>query len=219
MPLGERPPLVVFLESQELHIRVLWGAPFMTLSFAQPTPEEGKVLAFARDIRLGLLPAIVVVQPEWLTPADVAVPPTVDMEALLVSLAPRDHGLPQDTSIIERFSVPSLSLAPLSLVNLLMVYHFLAPATTWHMMHEKADAMGMNQRVALFLDWLRAATIEPLQGINALTSVDLADSTLTQHQVIRTSRVPPPPLRSPQARISRCIIQSICKRRPHRQPP
>ena len=40
--------------------------------------------------------------------------------------------------------------------------------------------MGTTQRMAPFLDWLREATIEPLQGIAALTSVDLADATLEQ---------------------------------------
>ena len=124
----------------------------MTPSFAQPTPEYGKFLSFARDIHLGLLPAMVVVQPEWLTPVDVAVPLAAEMEALLARLAPRHPGLPQDTPITERISVPRSSLAPLFLVHPLMVYPFLAPTTAWHMMHKKSDAMGMTQRVALFLD-------------------------------------------------------------------
>ena len=64
----------------------------MTPSFTQPTPEDGKVLAFARDIRLGLLPATVVVQLEWLAPGKVMVPLVMDMEALLARLAP---GLPR----------------------------------------------------------------------------------------------------------------------------
>ena len=66
LPLGERPPLEVCLEAPESHIRVIWGAQFVTPSFAQTTPEDGKVLVFARDICLGLLPATVVVRPEWL---------------------------------------------------------------------------------------------------------------------------------------------------------
>ena len=74
-----------------------------------------------------------------------------------------------------------------------MVSPFLAPGTAWHMMHKKSDAMGITQWVALLLDWLRAATIEPLQGIATLTSVDLADATLTQRQKIRTILVPSPP--------------------------
>ena len=61
------------------------------------------------------------------------------------------------------------------------------------MMHEKADNMVMTQQVATFLDWLRAATIDPLQGIATLTSVDLSDATLEQQQGIRTSLVPPLP--------------------------
>ena len=55
---------MVYLDNPEPHIRVLWSAQFGTPSFAQPKPEDGKVLAFARDIRLGLLPATVVVNPE-----------------------------------------------------------------------------------------------------------------------------------------------------------
>ena len=45
----------------------------------------------------------------------------------------------------------------------------------------------------LFLDWSGVATIEPLQGIAALTNVDLADSMLAQQWRIRTSLVPPTP--------------------------
>ena len=72
-----------------------------------------------------------------------------------------------------------------------MVFPFLAPATAWHMMHVKADAMGMTQWVAPFLNWLRTATIDPLQGIVALTRVDLSDAMLAQKQGISMSLVPP----------------------------
>ena len=65
---------MVSLEAPERHICVLWGAQFVTSSFAQPTPEDRNILAFARDIRLGLLPETVVVNPEWLTPGEVNVP-------------------------------------------------------------------------------------------------------------------------------------------------
>ena len=61
MPLGERPPLMMCIEAPEPHIRVLWGTQFVIPYFAQPTPEYGKVLDFARDIRLGILPDTVVV--------------------------------------------------------------------------------------------------------------------------------------------------------------
>ena len=73
LPLGDRSPLVVCLKAPDPHIRVLWGAQSATPSFANPTPEEKKILAFARDIRLGLLLVTVVVNPECLTPGEVTV--------------------------------------------------------------------------------------------------------------------------------------------------
>ena len=100
-----------------------------------------------RDIGLGLLPDTVVVQPEWLTPEDVAVPPAADMEALLARLAPRHPHLPLDIPRTERVSIPWTSRTPLSIVHQLMVSPFLAPENGWHMIHSKSDAMGMTHGV------------------------------------------------------------------------
>ena len=55
------------------------------------------------------------------------------------------------------------------------------------MMHAKADMVGMNQRVAPFLDWLRANMVDPQQGILDLTIVDLTNSTMSQRQGIMIS--------------------------------
>ena len=96
----------------------------------------------------------------------------------MARLAPGNTCLPPDTQRPDRVSVPRVSLPPLSLEHPLMVSPFLAPATAWHMMHTKADVMGMNQKVASFLDWLRAATVDPKQGITAITSMDVVESTL-----------------------------------------
>ena len=148
-----------------------------------------------------------------------AVPPAAEIEALLARHAPGHPHLPQYNPRIDRVSVPRLSLGPLYLVQPLMVSHLLAPATAWHMMHDKADAMGMTQKVAPFLDWLRAATLDPLQGIDALTRVDLADATLEQRQGISTSLVPHPNLHRPRYSISRFSSPSSCKSCPHRHPP
>ena len=46
------------------------------------------------------------------------------------------------------------------------------------MIHSKEDAMGITQRVTPLMQWLRAATVEPQQGISALTSVELDDNML-----------------------------------------
>ena len=184
---------MVCLEAPDPHIRVIWGTQFVIPSFAQPTPEDGKVLTFARYICLGLHLATVVVHSEWLVPEEVAVPRATKMEALLAHLTPGHPWLPEDTQQLDRLSVPLDSLSPLSLLHLLMVSPFLVPDTEWHMMHAKVDVMGMTQRMAPFLDWLRAVAVEPQQGIATLTIVDLANSTLAQRQGISTSLVPPPP--------------------------
>ena len=97
---------MVCLEAPDPDIFALWGAQFVTLSSAEPTPEYRKVLAFARDIRLGLLPATVVVHPKWINPVDVAIPPAADMEALLARLSPGHPRLHHDTPITYRVYVP-----------------------------------------------------------------------------------------------------------------
>ena len=166
------------LEAPDPHICVLWGAQFVTPSFSHPTPQDGKVLTFTRDIHIGFLPATVVVKSQWITLGAVTVPQAVDMEALMAHLAPKHPHLPPYTPRLDTVSVTQASLAPLSLLHPMMVSPFLFPETTWHMMHAKSNTMVMTQRVAPFLYWLRAATVDPLQGISALTSVDLSDATL-----------------------------------------
>ena len=109
---------------------------------------------------MGQLPASVFILPKWLTPTRLEVPQEVDMEATLSHLAPGHPRLAAETSRPERVSVPLAYLSPLSLVHLLMVAPFLSPSNMWHMMHAKADEMGINQRVILFTAWMRATTVE-----------------------------------------------------------
>ena len=117
LPLGEIPLVVVLLKAPEPHICVLWGDQFVKPSFAQPTPEDGKVLAFVGDIHLGLLLATLVAKLEWLTPGEVNVPQAADMEALMAHLTPGHPRLPPETPRPYRVSVPQASLPPLSLVT------------------------------------------------------------------------------------------------------
>ena len=112
LPLWERPLLVVYLEAPDLHIRVLWGTHFMTLSFSHPTPEDGKILAFARDNRLGLIPETVVVQPEWIDPVEVAVQRATEMEALLACLTPGHPQISAGTSSRRGSPYPGRLLPP-----------------------------------------------------------------------------------------------------------
>ena len=120
---------------------MLWGTQLVTPSFSQPTVRSSPS---REDIRLGILPEAVVVQPEWLAPEEVAVPRATGMEALIARLALGHPWIPADTPRPERVSVPRSSLALLSLVQPLIVSPFLSPATLWYMMHTKYNAVGMK---------------------------------------------------------------------------
>ena len=74
------------------------------------------------------------------------------MKVLIGRLALGHLRLCADTPRLERVSVPRPSLSPLYLLHPLMVSPFLLPATSWHMMHAKANAVEMTQQVAPFLD-------------------------------------------------------------------
>ena len=62
MPLTKWPLLLMCLANPELHIKILWGAQYVNPSFMRTTPEDGNVLIFSRDVRLGHLPTTVKVK-------------------------------------------------------------------------------------------------------------------------------------------------------------
>ena len=133
----------------------------MTPYFAQPKLEDSNVLAFAQDIQLGQMLSTVVVLSKCLTPRDVEVLWTEEMEELLAYLAPGNPSLTAGIPRPERVSMPRAYLSPFSLVHPLMLSLFLSPYTVWHMMHAKDDATGITQRVTLLMEWLRSATVNP----------------------------------------------------------
>ena len=106
------------------------------------------------------------------------------MDTLLVRLTPVHPHLPPDTPITDRVSITQAYLAPLDLFHPLMVSPFLAPSNAWHMMHVKAEAMGITQQMIPFMQWLRATTVAPQQVIDAITTVYLVDAILEQRQDI-----------------------------------
>ena len=57
----------------------------------------------------------------------------------------------KDTARPERVLVPLVSLATLYLVHPLMVAPFMSPSNVWHMIHAKAEAMGITQQVCKIL--------------------------------------------------------------------
>ena len=54
------------VERTDPHIRVLWGVEYVMMYLICPTPEDRKVMSFARDVSQGQLPTTVEVNTEWL---------------------------------------------------------------------------------------------------------------------------------------------------------
>ena len=125
LPLSERPLLLVCLEKTDPHTRILWGAQYVTPFFARATPEDGTVLVFARDVRLGHLMTTVKVKTEWLMVEEVADPLVVDMYQALVSTGSEASRLPDMTATSNNFAVAKVTIAPLSLVHPLLMPPFL----------------------------------------------------------------------------------------------
>ena len=119
-------------------------------------------------------------------------------------LDPGHPRLAVNTPNPERVSVPWASLSPIALVHLLMAPPLLLPYTAWHMMRTKADAMGITQWVTPLMEWLRAASVDPQQGISVVEAGDKKIHVLP----------PPPPLHGHQARVCPSSNRSRC-RQPH----
>ena len=103
-------------------------------------------------------------------------------------LDPGHPRLAVNTPNPERVSVPWASLSPIALVHLLMAPPLLLPYTAWHMMRTKADAMGITQWVTPLMEWLRAASVDPQQGISVVEAGDKKNP---------CPPTPPPPPRTP----------------------
>ena len=106
--------------------------------------EDRKILAFARETPLSQLPDTVVMLPECLTPSETEVPQEANMEAALARLPPGTPRLISYTTSPERASVSLLLISPLYLVHPLMVSSSMSPSNACHMMHAKAEAMGIT---------------------------------------------------------------------------
>ena len=64
---------------------------------------------------------------------------------------------------------------------------FLSTMSTWHLQLARASTLHLDQLVQLLLKWLRGRTKAPVNRINALTSVNLVDTTLQEYQELLNS--------------------------------
>ena len=120
LPLTDQTLLLIFLEIPEPHIPVLWGIQYVIPSFSQATPEDGTVLAFSRDARLGILPATVEVNPDWLTMRDVSDPTITEIDVALAETGPGVPRLQDATEASDAVVVSNTAINPLALVHPLL---------------------------------------------------------------------------------------------------
>ena len=60
------PTLIVYIETPEPHIQVLWGVQYVMPYLICPTPKDDKLLAFSRYIRFRKLPDTMEIPPKWM---------------------------------------------------------------------------------------------------------------------------------------------------------
>ena len=128
---------------------------------------------------------------EWLTVRDVAAHSVAELDQALSTTGPGAARLPNST--VTSDMVAKVTIVPLALVHPLPRSPFLIPANVWNLIAARAASMGLERRVAPFLQWLRAQTTRQEAAIKALIRVDLADSTLQARQDLKNKLIPPLP--------------------------
>ena len=194
MTLAERPLLLTCGNKPSPHIRVLWGVQYVTPSFARATPEDGKVLAFARDVRLGTPPHNRG-SPGRLAHSVVRTGP----DHCGAQCRPRGYGASNDPTHRRRRGLRHGGglqdhHCPDGLGTPVVGSPFLTPINTWDMITTREASLRLEHRVIPLLQWLRAQTSAHTGTVSALSKVDLADATLQARKELRYRIIPPPPL-------------------------
>ena len=96
--LVDKPPLVLYLETLDPHIRVLLGLQSFIPSFVYEIQEDKKVVYFSHGICRKHLPNTVVVFQTWLETAQITLMHKVDMQQALHPL-PNQPRMPQTTQM------------------------------------------------------------------------------------------------------------------------
>ena len=130
MPLADSPLLVVYVKTPDLHIKVFWGVEYMMFSFlSRPTPKDGKVLVFTRDLWQGKIPINVEINPGWSKVYTEDVLSLEDLTQALAWTAPGTPRIPEKTATYEMIASPRISIALLNLIHPLLCYLFLSPTS------------------------------------------------------------------------------------------
>ena len=192
LPLADSQLLVVCVETPELHIKSSGGVEYIIFSFlCSPTPKDGKVLAFTRDVWQEKLPTTNKVNPEWFQVSPKDTPPLKELTQVLAWKVLGTPRIPEQTETSDSINVPWASIYPLNLIHPLLRSPLLYPTSSCHLLLERAFTLHLEKQVQMFLDCLRGQTKDPANMINALTRIDIADATLKTLQELLKSLNPP----------------------------
>ena len=108
-------------------------------------------------------------------------------------MGPGEAQLPGPTPTTDNVVVPQVSIAPLTLIHPLLYSPLLSLVSYWNLIKTRVLMMGMDCRVAPFLQWLRAQATSQETSNNILTSVDITNDTLQAWKYMRNILVPSPP--------------------------
>ena len=142
----------------------------------------GKVLAFARDIRLGILPTNVEFKAKRQTMQDVATPTIAELDSDLATTGLGTPILPVGTAASDAVAVANITITPLALVHLLSRSPFFTPINAWNLIAASAVSLGLDGRVMPLLHWLQDQTSAHAEAVDAFSSIDLANATLQAWQ-------------------------------------
>ena len=135
-------------------------------------------MEFTRDMRQGQLPTTIEVNPEWLQVEKKDVLYMDDLKRALSWTASGAPMIPEQMVTSGRISAPYASIETINIINILIRPPFLYSISARQLLLERATTLYLDQQVQPLLKWLRGRTRSPANTINALTSVELAGTTL-----------------------------------------
>ena len=83
------------------------------------------------------------------------------------------------TAASDTVGVPKTMITLLALVHLLLSSPLLTPINAWNLIAARETSSGLERRMAPILHCLRAHTSAHTEAVNVLSSVDLANVTLS----------------------------------------
>ena len=110
---------------------------------------------------------------EWIEIKNITTPLEKDITQALACMGPDKERIPDATMTADTVVVPWVYIEPLVLFHPLLYSPILSPSNTCHHIDTRVKNLGLEERVAHFMDWIIAQTKQPKKTINSLDIFDL----------------------------------------------